>query len=100
MSKNTRLERMRFSILTNDLTKCFLCNKPKDHIHEIYFGKNRINSMKWGCCVPLCYSCHQGNNGVHHNNEVDIMLKKKCQLKFMQEYPDIDFLEIFHKNYI
>ena len=100
MSKITRLERMRFSILTKDLTRCYLCGKPKEHLHEIYFGKNRINSMKWGCVVPLCYSCHQGNNGVHHNSQVDIRLKQLCQEKFMQEYPDINFLDIFHKNYI
>lgn len=100
MSKITRLERMRYSILTKDLTRCFLCGKPKDHIHEIYFGKNRVNSMKWGCCVPLCYSCHQGNNGVHHNSQVDIRLKQLCQNKFNEVYPNINFLEIFHKNYI
>lgn len=100
MSKITRLERMRYSILTKDLTRCFLCGKPKEHIHEIYFGKNRVNSMKWGCCVPLCYSCHQGNNGVHYNSQVDIRLKQLCQNKFNEVYPDIDFLEIFHKNYI
>lgn len=100
MSKISRLERMRFSILTNDLTRCYLCGKPKDHIHEIYFGKNRINSMKWGCCVPLCFNCHQGSNGVHNNSIIDNMLKQSCQLKFKEVYPTTNFLEIFHKNYI
>lgn len=100
MNKIKQLEKMRFSILTKDLTKCYLCGKPKDHLHEIYFGKNRINSMKWGCVVPLCYSCHQGKFGVHHNEELNIKLKQECQKKFIQEYPEIDFLEIFHKNYI
>ena len=100
MSKIRRLEQMRFSILTKDLSKCFLCGKPKDHLHEVYFGKNRINSMKWGCVVPLCYSCHQGNNGVHQNSLIDTKLKQICQKKFIETYPDINFLEIFHKNYI
>lgn len=100
MSKITRLERMRFSILTKDFTKCYLCGKPKEHLHEIYFGKNRVNSMKWGCVVPLCYQCHQGKNGVHYNKEVDIKLKTLCQLQFNQAYPEIDFVSIFHKNYI
>ena len=100
MNKIKKLEQMRFSILTKDLTTCYLCGKPKNHLHEIYFGKNRINSMKWGCVVPLCYSCHQGSNGVHHNIEVDIILKKECQKKFQETYPKVDFLEIFHKNYI
>ena len=100
MSKITRLERMRFSILTKDLSRCYLCGKPKEHLHEIYFGKNRVNSMKWGCVAPLCYECHQGKNGVHHNKEVDIRLKQLCQKMFIQEYPENDFLEIFHRNYI
>lgn len=100
MNKIKKLEQMRFSILTDDLTKCYLCGKPKDHIHEIYFGKNRVNSMKWGCCVPLCYECHQGNNGVHHNIEIDIILKQTCQKIFEQTYPDINFIDIFYKNYI
>lgn len=99
MSKIKRLEQMRFSILTNDLTKCLLCGKPKNSLHEIYFGKNRVNSMKWGCVAPLCYECHQGNNGVHNNSQVDIILKKMCQYKFEEVYPNVDFLSIFHKNY-
>lgn len=99
MSKITRLERQRFSILTNDLTRCYLCGKPKNHIHEIYFGKNRVNSMKWGCCVPLCYSCHNGSNGVHHNEQLNIMLKKKCRKKFDEVYHEIDFVSIFHQTY-
>lgn len=100
MNKIARLEKMRFSILTNDLSRCYLCGKPKDHLHEVFFGKNRINSMKWGCVVPLCFECHQGKFGVHNNHDADIKLKQKCQFKFIKTYPTIDFLSIFHKNYI
>lgn len=100
MSKITRLERMRFSILTKDMDHCYLCGAIKNAIHEIYFGKNRINSMKYGCCVPLCLNHHTGRDGVHNNHEVDIKLKQECQQKFIEVYPDTDFLSIFHKNYI
>lgn len=100
MNKIKQLERMRFSIFTKDLSRCYLCGKPKDHLHEIYFGKNRVNSMKWGCVIPLCWSCHQGPHGVHKNEQLNIKLKQKCQLKFNEVYPDINFLEIFKKNYI
>lgn len=91
---------MRFSILTKDLTKCYLCHKPKEQLHEIYEGARRIPSMKYGCVVPLCHECHQGNNGVHNNHQLDIMLKQICQKKFIEIYPEINFLDIFHKNYI
>lgn len=100
MSKIKRLEQMRFSILTKDLSHCLICGKYRNSLHEIYFGKNRVNSMKWGCVAPLCYECHQGSKGVHNNHELDIMLKQMCQKKFMEVYPDVDFLSIFHKNYI
>ena len=97
MSKITTLEKNRFSILTNDLTHCYICKKPKQHLHEIYYGKNRINSMKYGCVVPLCFRCH---NRVHNNFVIDKALKDKCADKFKKVYPDIEFLDIFHKIYI
>lgn len=100
LSKIKQLERMRFSILTKDLEHCYICGAPKNSIHEIYYGNNRTNSMKWGCCVPLCFNHHTGNQGVHKVNELNIMLKKICQQKFEEVYPDIDFINIFHKNYI
>lgn len=97
MSKITRLERMRFSILTNDLSKCYLCGKPKDDIHEIYEGSRRISSMKYGCCIPVCRNCHRN---LHNNYSFALPYKQLCQKKFIEVYPEIDFLKIFHKNYI
>ena len=97
MNKIKQLEKNRFSILTNDLTTCYLCGRPKNHLHEIFFGKNRINSMIYGCVAPLCFYCHEK---VHKNEQLNIMLKEKCQKKFIETYPDKDFLSIFHKNYI
>ena len=95
-NKIKTLENKRFSILTNDLSYCYLCGKPKNHLHEVFFGKNRVNSMKWGCVVPLCASCHLK---VHSNIELDLKLKKLCQKRFIEVYDD-DFLSIFRKNYI
>ena len=95
-NKIKTLENKRFSILTNDLSYCYLCGKPKNHLHEVFFGKNRVNSMKWGCVVPLCAYCH---SKVHSNIELDLKLKKLCQKRFIEVYDD-DFLSIFRKNYI
>ena len=100
MSKISRLERMRFSILTNDLDHCYICGANKNSIHEIYYGKNRVNSMKYGCCVPLYLNHHTGKDGVHHNWILDESLKNECYKKFKEVYPDIDFIDIFHKNYL
>lgn len=91
------LENNRFSILTNDLAHCYLCGRPKNHLHEVFFGKNRVNSMKWGCVVPLCAFCH---TKVHSKVELDLKLKKLTQKAFNEVYEGVDFLSIFHKNYL
>lgn len=91
------LERNRKSILTNDLTRCYLCGKPKNHLHEVFFGKNRVNSMKYACVVPLCAFCH---TKVHSQVQLDLQLKKVCQKAFIEVYEGVDFLSIFHRNYL
>ena len=93
------LEKNRFSILTKDLSKCYVCGLPRQELHEIFFGNNRINSMKYGCVVPLCYEHHRGTTGVHHNHNLDLRLKQECQKKFEQLYP-ISFESIFFKSYL
>ncbi len=97
MSKITRLERMRFSILTKDLSKCFLCGKPKNDIHEIYEGARRIPSMKYGCCIPVCRSCH---NHLHNDYNFALPYKQLCQKKFNELYGKDKFIEIFKRNYL
>lgn len=97
MPKIRTLERKRFSILTNDLDHCYICKKPKQHLHEIFYGRNRKNSMIYGCVIPVCFMCH---NKIHHNWILDETLKNKCCEKFKEVYPDLDFIDIFHKNYL
>jgi hypothetical protein len=100
MPKIKTLERKRFSILTDDLTHCYVCTRPKQQLHEVFYGKNRKNSMIYGCVVPLCYECHEGNNGVHHNPDLNLKLRKECQKRFNKVYPDLDFISIFYENYL
>lgn len=96
-SKLAKLERNRYSILTNDLEHCFICGKPKNDLHEIFFGRNRLNSIKYGLILPLCRFDHE----IMHN---DLKFRKKyfilAQKKFNEVYPDLDFVEIFGKNYL
>ena len=100
MSNIKTLERKRFSILTDDLKTCYICGKPKQQLHEVFYGKNRKNSMIYGCVVPLCYECHEGNNGVHHNPTLNLYLRKQFQKQFEKIYPDLDFTSIFYENYL
>ena len=89
------LENKRYSWLTNNMDYCYLCGKIKNHKHEIFYGKNRKNSMIYGMVIPLCNKCH---DLVHNNIALDNKLKKEAQVIF-EEYYDIDFLSIFRKNY-
>lgn len=93
--------KIRFSIL-HDMTKCFVCGKPRQAIHEIYYGTaNREQSIKYGCCVGLCHEHHNMSNaGVHFNKELDMKLKKLCQKRFAKIYPSLKFEDIFGKNYL
>lgn len=91
-----RAEKERFSIIALDLDNCVICGKKKGNLHEVYFGKNRQLSMKYGCVIPLCYACHIM---IHNNHNLDLIWKIKMQYAFEKEYPDLDFLEIFGKNY-
>lgn len=92
-----KLEKNRFSILTNDLTRCIVCGKKKDHLHEVYPGRNRSNSMKYGCVIPLCEEHHRE---IHENRTLTKHYQVLTQQRFIKVYPCLDFIEIFRKNYL
>ncbi len=98
-SKQTKLERNRFSILTNDLDHCIICGDKKDHLHEVLFGRNRLNSIKYGLVIPLCSAHHLE---MHKNKEWQEYWHVRAQKRFMEFYhKSIDeFIEIFKINYL
>ena len=99
-SKSTKyirkLEKNRFSLFTDDLEHCYFCGKPKDNLHEVIFGKNRINSMKYGIVLPLCVEHHKL---MHSSTPLIEEYKKRGQALFEKTYPDLDFVSIFGKSY-
>lgn len=96
-NKLAKLERNRFSIITNNMEVCILCGRKKDHIHEIFFGRNRINSMKYGLCIPLCNECH---TRMHKDTKLQGSYHKIGQNRFNRHYSNLDFMEIFKINYL
>lgn len=50
--------------------------------------------------VTLCANCHRGVDGVHHNYKKMELLRKEGQRAFEREYPSLNFLKIFHRNYL
>ena len=95
--KQTKLERNRFSILTSDLEHCVICKSKKNHLHEVLFGRNRTNSIKYGLVIPLCSMHHIE---MHRNKAWQEYWHKKGQQAFITYYPDIDFIDIFKMNYL
>ena len=96
-NKLAKLEKNRFSLFTDNMNKCYFCPNKKDHIHEIFCGRNRQNSMKYGLCLPICESCHSKyQNNFLFNKE----WHKKGQAMFNKAYPDLKFEDIFKKSYL
>lgn len=84
---------------------CYFCGRGGDIVrHEVFFGKNRDNSKRYGTWCNLCVEHHQE---VHNGSPLDIWLKREAQEAF--ELDDIirtgsdhsleDFMDIFGKNY-
>lgn len=90
-------ENQRYSILTENLESCIICGCKKQHIHEIFYGKNRQNSIDNGFCIPLCFDCHMK---IHNHYELDLYWKRIVQSKYEEGHSREDFMNIIHKNYL
>lgn len=93
--KQVKLEKDRYSIFTNDLTKCIEDKTHQGHIdkHECIYGSNRHNSIKYGLVVPLCRTCHEDKN----------IIEKwlfTAQEEFIKRYGYDEFMKVFKINYI
>lgn len=95
--KLEKLENSRFSIITKDLERCYVCKAKKQDLHEIFGGRNRQASMKYGLVIPVCRKCHS-------LIENDKTLKQKWhevgQKEFNKHYKTENFVQIFRKNYL
>lgn len=93
-SKQNKLERNRYSIFTNNFERCIECGGKATDKHEIYRGKNRRTSIKWGMVIPLCRACHV-------SSEIEAKWRIIGQDKFMNYYNKTvdEFVDIFGKNY-
>lgn len=102
-SKLSKLERNRFSLFTDDLNHCIICGKSPVNKHEIFGGRNRLNSIKYGLVIPLCTCEHHDQvncRGIHFDKRLRDEWHKKGQAIFSKAYPDLKFEDIFKKNYL
>ena len=68
-------------------------------IINVFEGRNRGNSDKYGLTIYLCSHHHNmSDDSVHFNPIYDKLLKIIGQLYFERTY-DEEFIEIFRRNY-
>lgn len=91
-NKLAKLEKDRFSIITNNLEKCYFCNNKKMELHEAFRGKNRQKSMKWGLVIPICRNCH---SKITKDKEFSKILEEKAKKIFVKKYGEEKFIEEF-----
>lgn len=96
--KLIKLERNRASVFTDDLEHCYLCGKKKNDLHEVYGGRNRLNSIKYNFVLPLCRECHSLNQSNPFFNDY---WHKQGQLYWEENIGSRDeFIKVFRKNYL
>lgn len=96
--KLTKLEKNRKSVFTDDLEHCYLCGKKKNDLHEVFGGRNRINSIKFNFVLPLCRECHSNNQ----NNPIfNDYWHKQGQLYWEENIGSREeFIKVFRRNYL
>lgn len=97
-SKQIKLEKSRYSILTDDLEHCYICRFQgkkvlRDDLHEVYNGANRKRSILNGLVVPLCRRHHQ-------NEEILSELKVATQRMYEVNHTRDEFIKLIGKSYI
>lgn len=97
-NKLSKLEKERFSVFY-ELNACCYCGSTYQLTkHEIFEGRNRQNSMKYGFVLPLCLKCHRE---LQEDTDFNDKWKKKSQEYFENNIGTReDFLKIFRRNYL
>lgn len=96
-SKQNKLEKNRKSVFTDNLNICIECGKLKDHLHEIYRGKNRHKSIAYSFVLPLCNTCH---TKIHNSPKMTLKWQIKGQVKFEENNTRENFVKEFGQSYL
>ena len=91
-NKLQKLEKNRYSILINDMDRCCICGLPNPDINEIFSGRNRINSIKYGLCIPLCRLHH---HQYHSDRGMQLYWMDKAYKEFIKTHTKDEFIDIF-----
>ena len=97
-SKQIKLEKSRYSILTDYLEHCYICRFQgkkvlRDDLHEVYGGANRKRSILNGLVAPLCRKHHQDKKIL---NELKVATQKMYEVNHTRN----EFIKLIGKSYI
>lgn len=95
--KLAKLERNRFSIITDDLEHCYICKQAKWDLHEIFGGSNRQTSMRYGLVIPVCRKCHEM---IPKSKTLTENLYKVAKKELKKHYKTENFVQLFGKSYL
>lgn len=101
---------MAKSIMHQKDGTCYLCmllkgdyddHKVTEEHHAVFGVANRNLAEHWGLKVYLCpYHHRTSKEAVHKNYKIAKILQERAQIKFMQFYPNEDFMSIFGKSFL
>lgn len=92
-SKLAKLERNRYSIITYNLDICYICKEHRrDHLDEVFCGRNRQTSMKFGLVIPICFKCHRK---LTDNPLLKKDIQEEAKQIFIKKYSEEKFIKEF-----
>lgn len=97
--KQKQIESKRFSILQQNKSKCYFCDKRAVDTHELIKGRNRKKCIKWGLVVYLCRDCHRKTE---EDGKFYQETRKLAQKVWQEHYNKTkkDFLKEFGRSYL
>lgn len=93
-SKQAKKERNRYSILTDNLDKCYICGSKKCDLHEIFGGCRRQKSIEHKLVIPICRNDHSNIKNFEN------WLHKTAKKKFEETHTREEFIKEFGKSFI
>lgn len=94
-SKLAKLERNRYSIITYNLDICYVCKEHrKENFDEVFGGRNRQKSMKYGLVIPICFKCHRK---LTDNPLLKKQLQEEAKEIFIKKYGEEKFIQEFRR---
>lgn len=96
--KQVKKEKVRFSIIYNDLNKCCNCGSTIGiELNEIYEGAYRRRSIEHGAVAPMCHNCHKK---FHNDSTFNLHYKVLFEKEFLKTHSKEEFIRIFGQDYI